>query len=723
VGPVRVDAARQSRAGLLLSDPVRLPGTLSANNRLDRWVTVNADGTITVRTGKVEIGQGIVSAMAQIAAEELDVDYARIRMVAVDTTLSPNEGSTTGSRSVEEGGESMRQACAEVRDLFLHAAARRLSAGIESLAVEDGTVRLRDGGESVTYWELAPEVDLEREATGEARPKHAEELRVVGRTLPRLDIPGKVAGAAFIQDLELPQMLHGRIARPPSYRAQLVALDEAPVRAMPGVRAIVRDGRFLGVIAEREEQAIRAMRALALRCEWRESPDLPGDNAIHDFLRSQPTEDEILVKKNGAGAKGARKVGATYTRPYLAHASIGPSCAIAWWHDGRLEVWSHSQAIYPLRDEIARILKMDPEDIVCRHAEGAGCYGQNGADDAAFDAVLLARAVHGFPVRVQWMREDEFGWEPFGPAMAVRIEGSVGEEGQVAAWKEEIWGNRHITRPGRHPNPGLLAAWHVENGSDPPPAVDFPLAMGGGSQRNAVPYYEFRDELVLNHVVTAEPVRVSVLRALAAYLNVFAIECFMDELAQSAGLDPLDFRLRHLTDERARAVVRTAADKAGWTPGAGGDGTRGMGMGFARYKNIGDYVAVVAEVVLGDTLRVPRVVAAIDCGRVVNPGGVVNQAEGGIVQSVSWTLKEQVRFDRTRITSRTWDDYPILTFEESPAIEIVLLDRPEERSLGVGEGMQGPTAAAIGNAVFNALGARVRDLPLTRERILAAIAA
>jgi CO/xanthine dehydrogenase Mo-binding subunit len=686
-------------------------------------VTVNADGTITVRTGKVEIGQGIVSAMAQIAAEELDVDYARIRMVAVDTTLSPNEGSTTGSRSVEEGGESMRQACAEVRDLFLHAAARRLSAGIESLAVEDGTVRLRDGGESVTYWELAPEVDLEREATGEARPKHAEELRVVGRTLPRLDIPGKVAGAAFIQDLELPQMLHGRIARPPSYRAQLVALDEAPVRAMPGVRAIVRDGRFLGVIAEREEQAIRAMRALALRCEWRESPDLPGDNAIHDFLRSQPTEDEILVKKNGAGAKGARKVGATYTRPYLAHASIGPSCAIAWWHDGRLEVWSHSQAIYPLRDEIASILKMDPEDIVCRHAEGAGCYGQNGADDVAFDAVLLARAVHGFPVRVQWMREDEFGWEPFGPAMAVRIEGSVGEEGQVAAWKEEIWGNRHITRPGRHPNPGLLAAWHLEHASDPPPAVDFPLAMGGGSQRNAVPYYEFSDELVLNHVVTAEPVRVSVLRALAAYLNVFAIECFMDELAQSAGLDPVDFRLRHLTDERACTVVRAAADKAGWTPGAGGDGTRGMGMGFARYKNIGDYVAVVAEVVLGDTFRVPRVVAAIDCGRVVNPGGVVNQAEGGIVQSVSWTLKEQVRFDRTRITSRTWDDYPILTFEESPAIEIVLLDRPEERSLGVGEGMQGPTAAAIGNAVFNALGARVRDLPLTRERILAAIAA
>lgn len=701
--------------------PGKLPGTLSANNRLDRWVTVNADGTVTVRTGKVEIGQGIVSAMAQIAAEELDVDYARIRMVAVETSVSPNEGSTTGSRSIEEGGESMRQACAEVRDLLLHAAARRLGAGIESLTVDDGIVRLRAGVGSVTYWELSQEVDLACEATGQVRPKHTEELRLIGKTLQRIDIPKKVAGSGFIQDIELPQMLHGRVARPPSYRAQLVSVDDAPVRVMPGVRAVIRDGRFLGVIAEREEQAVRAMQALARRCEWHEKADLPGDNAIHEFLRTQPTEDEVLVDKTSADASPGTAIFATYTRPYLAHASIGPSCAIAWWNDGRLEVWSHSQAIYPLRDEIARILKMDRAKIICRHAEGAGCYGQNGADDVAFDAVLLARAVPGRPVRVQWMREDEFGWEPFGPAMVVRIEGSVDQAGEVAAWKEEIWGNRHITRPGRHPNPGLLAAWHLEKGSDPPPAVDFPLAMGGGSQRNAVPYYPFRNELVLNHIVAAEPVRVSVLRALAAYLNVFAIECFMDELADSAGIDPVEFRLRHLTDERARAVVQAAADKAGWKRSAKGDSSRGMGIGFARYKNIGDYVAVVAEVAVGDTIQVLRVVAAIDCGRVVNPGGVINQAEGGIVQSVSWTLKEQVRFDRTRITSRNWDDYPILTFEETPAIEVVLLDRPEERSLGVGEGMQGPTAAAIGNAVSSALGVRVRDLPITRDRVVAAL--
>jgi CO/xanthine dehydrogenase Mo-binding subunit len=336
----------------------------------------------------------------------------------------------------------------------------------------------------------------------------------------------------------------------------------------------------------------------------------------------------------------------------------------------------------------------------------------------AFDAVLLARAVAGRPVRVQWMREDEFGWEPFGPAMAVRIEAALDAAGRIANWRQDIWGNRHICRPGRHPNPGLLAAWHLNRGLEPPPAVDMPLSMGGGSQRNAVPYYQFANDRVVNHAVHPMPVRVSTLRALGAYLNVFAIESAMDELAQAAGADPVAFRLRHLTDPRARAVIEAAVTKAGWNPGVPGDGVRGAGIGFARYKNIGNYVAVIAEVVMDRAVRVARVVTALDCGRIVNPDGISNQAEGGIVQAASWTLKEQVRFDRTRITTRTWDDYPILTFSEVPEIETVLIDRPEAASLGVGEGMQGPTAAAIGNAVCNALGARVRDLPLTPERIV-----
>jgi CO/xanthine dehydrogenase Mo-binding subunit len=641
-------------------------------------------------------------------------------MMPVDTALSPNEGSTSGSRSVEEGGGALRQACAEVRDLLLQAAASKLDASLESLTVEDGAVRARSGG-AVTYWQLAPEVSLAREATGQVRPKPADELKTVGKTLPRLDLPAKISGAAYIQDLEFPGMLHGRVVRPPSYRARLVSLDDASVRAMPGVQVVVREGSFIGVVAAREEQAIGAMKALARAAQWEERESLPDEGAIHDFLQAQPAEDEVLAGKIAGSAVKQTSLEATYTRPYLAHASIAPSCSVAWWRDGRLEVWSHSQAIFGLRDELAKILKLPADRVIARHADGAGCYGHNGADDVALDAALLARAAEGRPVRVQWMREDEFAWEPFGPAMVVKLCGALDIAGGVAVWREEIWGNRHLTRPGRHPNPGLLAAWHLEQGFEPPPAVDMPLAMGGGSQRNAVPYYDFPDARVVNHAVTPMPLRVSTLRALGAHLNVFAIESFMDELAHAAGADPVEFRLRHLADDRARAVVRAAADRAGWRTGAKGDGTRGRGIGFARYKNIGDYVAVIAEVAVEESVRVTRVVAAVDCGRVVNPDGVINQAEGGIIQAVSWTLKEQVRFDRTRITTRNWEDYPILTFDEVPEIEVVLADRPEQPWLGVGEGMMGPTAAAVANAVFNAMGVRVRDMPLTRGRVVAAI--
>ena len=698
-----------------------LPPTLNANRRLDRWVQVNADGTVTVRTGKVEIGQGIVSAMAQIAADELDVDYTRIRMVPADTSVSPDEGSTTGSRSIEEGGSSLRQVCAEVRDLLLQTAARRLNASLESLTVKDGTIRVRARRESATYWELATEVDLAREATGQVSPKQSGELELVGKAVPRLDIPRKLTGAAYVHDLEIPGMLHGRVLRPPSYRATLISLDTAAVRAMPGVEAIVCEGNFIGVVAVREEQAIKAMQLLERNAVWDEQADLPDADAMPEFLRAQLAEDELLREKSSASARGGKALISTYTRPYLAHASIGPSCAVAWWHENRLEVWSHSQAIHSLRAELAKTLQLDAANIVVRHAEGAGCYGHNGADDAALDAVLLARAAGGRPVRLQWMREDEFGWEPFGPAMVVRMEGTLDRNGKVASWQEEIWSNRHITRPGRHPNPGLLAAWHIDPGVEPPPAIDMPLAMGGGSQRNALPYYDFPNERIVNHAIRQMPLRVSTLRALGAHLNVFAIESFMDELAAAAGIDPVEFRLRHLKDERARAVIEAAAAHAHWTPGMKGDGMRGMGIGFARYKNIGNYAAVVAEVIVEQDVRVVRAVAAVDCGRVVNPDGVTNQAEGGIVQAASWTLKEQVRFDRTRILSRTWEDYPVIIFSEAPQIEIVLIDRPDEPSLGVGEGMVGPTAAAIGNAVANAMGIRVRDLPLTRARIIAAI--
>jgi CO/xanthine dehydrogenase Mo-binding subunit len=699
-----------------------LPPTLKANPQLDRWVDFSTPGVVTLRPGKVEIGQGIVSAIAQMAAEELDVAYHRIRTVAVDTTISPNEGSTSGSRSVQEGGEAMRQACAEVRALFLQAAAKQLGVAAEKLAVKDGRFQNASGDKGLTYWQLLDSVDMQQPALGGVRPKDPRTFQTVGHALPRLDILAKVTGGAFIQDLELPNMWHARVVRPPSFKAWLREVDDAQVRLMPGVCDIVRRGSFLAVMALREEQAIQAMEALAKACVWEEKENLPQPDDLLGFLTSQPTEDELLCDvAQPLASVDCHELQATFTRPYLAHASIGPSCGVARVTGDVLEVWSHSQSIYALRDELAKLLQRAPSTVVVRHMEGSGCYGHNGADDVAFDAALLALASPGNAVRVQWMRDDEFAWEPLGPAMAVKLSGKVTTDGRVAEWHEEIWGNRHIGRAGRFPGPGLLAAWHLEPGIEPPLPADMPLVMGGGSQRNAVPYYDFAVKRVVNHAIQSMPIRVSALRALGAYINVFAIETFMDEMAIAADVDPIAFRLRHLQDARAIAVIEAVARMADWQPHASGDGTHGRGFAFARYKNIGNYAAVIAEVAIEKTVRVSKIYAAIDCGCIVNPDGVLNQIQGGIIQATSWVLKEEVKHDTTRITSRDWESYPILTFSEMPQMQIELINQPHEESLGVGEGVTGPIGPAIGNAIYNAMGIRVRDLPLTPERIVAAM--
>ena len=696
-----------------------LPPTLAAAPALDRWVRFDAGERVSLFTGKVELGQGILSAIAQIAAEELDVDYDCIDVHPVDSSRSPNEGSTSGSRSIQEGGEAMRQACAEVRDVFAQAAAQHLRVDARQLTVERGVFKTPDG-RGLSYWAMSPQVDLRQPACARVAPKSPALHRVVGQSLPRKDLPAKLRGGVFLHDLRLPGMVHGRIVRPPGVGAVLLQVDDAATRALPGVITVVRDGSFLGVIAHREEQAIRAMQRLARDCQWQAGPALPPAHAIHDYLRQQPAETELL-QADPPRLNSVAELSATFTRPYLSHASIGPSCGLAWWRDDRVEVWSASQSIHALRDEIAKLLHLEPDHVVARHAEGSGCYGHNGADDVSFDAVLLARAVPGTPVRVQWMREDEFAWEPQGPAMVVELRAGLDSEGRITNWEEHIWGNRHIQRPGRRPEPGFLAAWHQGEGRPMMPTTDMPLHMGGGSQRNAVPYYDLPAMQVTNHALTSMPIRVSALRALGAYLNVFAIESFMDELALASGQDPVSFRLRHLSDPRARAVIEAVVKRAHWEPGSpGGDG-RGVGLAFARYKNIGNYAAVVAEVELTERVCVKRVVAAVDCGCIVNPDGVLNQIEGGIVQVTSWVLKEQVQFDEQGITSTDWDRYPILRFSELPRVDIELISRPEEPSLGVGEGVTGPTAAAIGNAVYNALGVRVRDLPLQFDRIVQAM--
>ncbi len=699
-----------------------LPPSLANNRRLDRWVAIGPNGTLDVRTGKVEIGQGIVSALAQIAAEELDVDYARIRMIAADTVRSPNEGVTAGSTSTSQSGGALRQACAEVRLAFLEAAAQRLGANLDELTVRDGTISRRASNESLTYWELRDDVDLTREADGRASPKRPDQLTLVGKPLPLLDLPDKVMGkGVYVHDLDLPGMLHGRVVRPPSYRAEIETFDATKAQAMPGVRAVVRNGRFIGVVAGREEQAVAAAAVLAKSVTWREAADLPDVETMPEYLRALPSRTQVLSETGDMTHPSAGTVQAVYSRPFLAHASVGPPCAVARARDGTIEVWSQSQSIHPTRKDIAATLGIAPDAVVIHHVQGAGCYGHNGADDAALDAVLLAREVEGHPVRLQWSHEDNLSWSPYGPAMVVAMEGATDESGRIAAWRHELWSNPHIARPGLQDSPSLLAAWHIDPPFAQPPGID---ALPGGkpaSQRNALPLYNFVNQSVVHHVLDRLPIRTGTLRAIGAFLNTFAIECFMDELANSASLDPVELRLRHLSDARAIAVIKAARDRAGLHAGRVRDGSRGMGIGFARYSNEASYAAVVAEVEAGETIRVVRVVAAVDCGRAINPDGVANQVEGGVVQAMSFAMKEMVQFDRTRIASRSWDTYPILRFGEAPAVETIVIDRPDQPSLGVGEAAAGPTAAAIANAVFDALGVRVRDLPMTPDRVLAAI--
>jgi CO/xanthine dehydrogenase Mo-binding subunit len=664
-------------------------------------VRFERDRTVWIASGKVELGQGINTALAQIAAEELEVAFERIRLVPPSTAHSPDEGYTSGSMSIQEGGKGVREACVQVRGMLLAHAAELLGAPAGELTVEDGTIRAKNGS-SVTYWECAAEAD-EAPPSG-AGVKPSGPTKVVGKSAPRVDLPAKIAGKpAYVHDMTLPGMLFARIVRPARPFLKLISIEDLKLEGV----TVVRDGSFVGVLAEREELAIAAAAKLKAKAVWKETP-LPEN--FHAWLRKNVTERSVLKEVKGPSVEGTT-VRASYSKPFIAHASIGPSCAVARLSGGTLEVWTHSQGIFGLRHELSLVLNLPAEKVIVTHAEGAGCYGHNGADDAALDAALLARAAQGRPVKLQWTREDEFAWEPYGPAMALDLEARLDAAGSIVSWKHELWSNGHTNRPGRSPKPALIAARHLEKPFDFAPAID-PALPAEGAGRNAIPLYEFPSLQVVKNYVRETPRRASSLRALGAYGNVFAIESFMDELAAAAGADPLAFRLRHLKDPRAIGVLQSLENSWGsWRKKE----NQGHGIAFARYKNIGAYCAVLAEVEAGEALRVKRLVLAADVGLVINPDGVANQLEGGAIQATSWTLKEEGRAGAV-----SWEDYPILRFSEVPAVEVHLVGN-EFPSLGAGEAAQGPTAAAIANALHDALGVRVRDLPLTPERIVAAM--
>ena len=723
-------------AGAQAPATAQLPGSLNSNRMLDGWLSINPNGTVTIFTGKVELGQGILTALSQMAAEELDVDIKRLQIVSGDTARTPNEGYTAGSLSVQDSGTALRYACAEARALLLQAAAFKLGVPASALSVSDGRVsKTSDAtGAQASYWDLGSEAMLRREATGKTAPKPASQHRLIGQSLQRRDIPAKVTGGeAYVHDMRLPKMVYGRVVRASAPSAKLVSADEAKARRMPGVVAVVRDGNFLAVAARREEQAIAASRALMASAKWQESASLPPSGAaLFDYMKQQRIETTVVSDKKDAvaAATGVRAVESEFTKPYLAHASIGPSCAVAQWDAGQLRVWCHSQGVFPLRVDLAKALRTTESSITVIHHEGSGCYGQNGADDVAMDAALLARALPGVPVKLQWSREDEFAWEPLGSPMVMKLKASLDASGKVVDWTHELWSYTHNTRPMDPDGVNLLGAWELQNPLPPGPARNIPQPAGG-SDRNAIPLYVFPQQKVTNRLLLDAPIRTSALRTLGAYANVFALESFMDELAAAAGAQPVEFRLRHLTDPRAKAVIERVASMAGWQVNAPATSSRaeggvlkGRGMGFAKYKNLAVYCAVIADVAVNvqtGAVQVERVWSAVDAGLAINPDGLINQIEGGIIQSTSWTLHEGMKNDATNKLTRSWSDYPILRFPEVPILKVEIINRPEERALGVGEGAHGPTVAAIANAFANATGKRLRDLPLNPERVRQAL--
>jgi CO/xanthine dehydrogenase Mo-binding subunit len=697
-----------------------LPVSLVANPRLSSWVRFTGEGRVAILPGKVEIGQGIVTALAQIAADELDVDISRVDMIRASTATSPNEGVTSGSLSIQQSGRALRHVCAEVRQRLLVAASERLGVDTSLLDVDDGTIS-GPGNVRTSYWELAGDVSLDHDASVGAAAKTAAKRAIAGHSIQRVDIPDKVfARPRFLHDRALPGLLHGRVLRPDISGAKLTALDETAARTIPGLVAIARDGGFAGVVADSEVAAEAALNALRKGATWSAGEPLPDENDLAGFLKSQPVETTTIDTRTSASTnKAARTLRRQYTRPYIAHASIAPSCAMARWEGDRVQVWTHSQGVYLLRADLAIVLRLPAENIVVEHMEGAGCYGHNAADDVALDAVLLAKAAGGRPVRVQWSRHDEMSHAPFGAAMAIEIAADLDADNEIVGWRHAIWSNGHAARPGRAAQPALLAATEIANPYPRMISTNPPAANGGGGDRNSVPLYDFPAWTITSHRLLTMPVRTSALRTLGAQGNVFAIECLLDEIAVLRDEDPVAFRLRHLRDERAKDVIRAAARRAQWKPEKRTG--IGYGVGFARYKNTGAYCAAIAEIEGSDDIRVRRLTLAVDVGEAINPDGVINQIEGGAIQATSWVLKERVRFDRTRIASTSWTDYPILTFSEVPAVDVEIIQRPEIEPVGAGEAAHGPVTAAIANAVHDCLGVRVRDLPITRDKIIAAM--
>jgi CO/xanthine dehydrogenase Mo-binding subunit len=695
-----------------------IPPMLAANPQLSRWVSFEPDGQARIAFGRMEYGQGIGTSLAQMAAEELDLPLSRLRVAPAATGEIPDEGLTVGSMSTEMSGWAVRTACAEVRALFLEAAAGRLACDAGALSVRDGAI-LRSGQPTgLDYWSLAGSVDLARPATGEAPLKTPDRFGTIGASAPRLDLPAKVFGQAFLHDLVLPGLRHARVLRQPSPEARLSTLDEATVRrAVPDADILV-EGDFIALICATEAQAVRAHAAAERAARWEGVRDVAPALAEPQSLRSLPN-DTFEAGAPPEEGSNRRRITATYGKPYISHGSLGPSAGIACYDGARLTIWTHNQGVYPMRSLAARITGLPADAIDVVHAQGPGCYGHNGADDPPIDAALIALRRPGPPIRVQWRREDEFGAAPVGTAMLMDLAAELDPSGRLVDYTAEIWNTLHTG--GR----GTAVAETALPGYRPPPKAPPRLMPDGrrfsGGLLNAIPSYDIAATRTAEHVIDPPPIRTSSLRSLGGAPNTFAGESFIDELAEAVGQDPLAYRLGMLGDERGRAVLTRLGALCGWATRWESATGRGLGLAYDRHRGMGAYVACAAEVVVDIEVRLKRLWCVCDGGLIINPDGARNQLEGGMIMAASWALKEQVKLSGPGISSLTWDDYPILRFSEVPPVEIELLNTTATRPFGLGEVTSGPTMGAIGNAVAHALGARIRDLPMTRERIAAAL--
>lgn len=696
-----------------------------SSDEVDGFLSIDADGQVTVYTGKVDLGTGLRTALTQIAAEELDVPFDQVRLIQGDTSLTPDQGPTWGSFSIQIGGMRIRQAAATARKALAEIAAERLSVPTTELRIESG--RIMGHGRSASYAELIGGGTFSRKIDTNAPTKNPSTYSVVGKSVARLDIPEKATGRfSYMQDFRVAGMLHGRVVRPLAIGAHLTSVDESSVNGVPGLVKVVREGDFLGVVATTEWGVIQAARKL--KATWSDWRGLPERAHLWEHVRATKIKSDEVTSNVGDSAKALtdapKRISATYNFAIHTHGSIGPSCAMVEINEGKLSCWSASQATHRLKRQLATMMDMPLDDVHCFYIEGSGCYGRNGHEDAAGDAALLSRAVGGRPVRVQWMRADEHGWDPKGPPILADLRAGVDSEGRVIAWESEFF----VPEDGLEPVP-LIAATLAGLSTGPikePYRYNNPNVMTFNS---AIPY-TFPNITTVAHLLAEAPLRRSWIRSPGRMQNTFANECFVDELAALVVADPLDFRLSHLNDPRGAELLVRLAALAKWEKRPSprkdvtGDVVTGRGISYVKYELTRTYVGAVAEVEVDrrtGEIDVQRFLVVHDCGQVINPDGVLNQIEGNIIQTVSRTLKEEVLFDRSAVTSLHWATYPILTFPEVPDVIIELIDRPNEKPWGAGEPAATIVPSAISNAVFDAIGVRLRSVPFTPAKVMAAI--